>query len=124
MQLSFYPLIGILLGVFFLRVLFDIVVLSRRLRISIDGRLIGVTFFVNIVVILLLAGIAEPLMNYGGLLFMIQLLLVTGIEAPIYQIFFPTKSWYDIFLSLLIARFLFALLSMGFTITLYLSGLR
>ncbi len=118
MQLYFYPLIGIFLGVLFLRVLFDIVVLSRRLRISIGSRLIGVTFLSNAIVLFLLAIVAMPLMNYSWVLFMIQLLLVAGIEAPIYQIFFRTKSWYNIVLSLLIARFLFALFSTGFSILL------
>ncbi len=118
MQLYFYPLIGIFLGALFLRVLFDIVVLSRRLRISIGSRLIGVTLLANAIVLFSLAIVAGPLMNYGWLLFMIQLLLVMGIEAPIYQIFFPTKSWYEICLSLLIARFLFALFSIGFSILL------
>ncbi len=118
MQMYFYSLIGIFFGVIFLRVLFDIVVLSRRLRIFVRGKLIGVTFFSNAIVLLLLACIAEPLMNYRWLLFMTQLLLVMGIEAPIYQIFFPTKSWYDIVISLLIARFLFALFSTGVSILL------
>ncbi len=105
-DLSVQALIG--LCIYVLYTPFKMWIVSKRLSIRFDWRLCGVTILSDVAVMIAgTACLALFIPDTRLLLFMLQLLLVFGIEAPIYQIFYRSKLWNDVVGALLIARALF-----------------
>ena len=113
---SVQALIG--LCIYVLYTPFKMWIVSKRLSIRFDWRLCGVTILSDIAVMIAgTACLSIFIPDTRVLLFMLQLLLVLGIEAPMYQIYYRTKSWNDIVGALLISRALFMLAMLVIVVT-------
>ncbi len=101
-----------LLAAFIGRVCFDAFVLHKRLRLAFNNKLLSVAFLTNSLAVVVISLAAMPLIDHSWAIFLIQILFLMGIEAPIYQLSYCNKSWYALSMSLLLARLGFALIVM------------
>lgn len=104
---------GAVVLVYVSRVFFDAFVLHKRLRLSFNKKLLSVAFFTNSLALMVISIASMPLIEHSWAIFLIQILFLMGIEAPVYQIYYRNKSWYNLCISLLIARLGFALIAIA-----------
>lgn len=110
-MISNLVLIGCMVFIAFLsRVVFDAFVIHKRLRLACTIKLLSIALLTNILAVIIISAVSLPFINHSWAIFMIQILFLMGIEAPMYQLFYRTKSWYAFAMSLLLARLCLALI--------------
>ena len=105
--------IAVTVVVFILRILFDAFIMQRRLRMRFSRKLFSVSLLSNTLALGIVSIISIPLIENSWVIFLVQILFLMAIEAPLYQVFYRKRSWYDLSVTLLISRFLFSIIAAG-----------
>ena len=109
--MNVFIIVSVLLTAFVFRILFDAYVLHKRIGIAFNQKLVSVSAFTNTLALLVTSIAAIPLMEIPWAIFSLQVGFLMAIEAPLYQLFYRTRSWKSLAFNLILARFLLVLIT-------------